>query len=211
MIICPDANIVIYLVEQNPLWEPKVSARVAAFRAAGDEIAVCDAARLESLVGPFQTGNAADLASYSAFFTSRLAANISLAIGIIASAQTSSPAEGEREVNVMNTTAVVLEGRVQPDGTLEVTQKVNLPAGPVQVTVQPLAEPVQPDRFWKMMESIWSDLRAGGRTPRTQEEIDAEIDALRNEAEEEMQAVERLQEECRRAREQAQGAEEQPH
>jgi len=68
MIVCLDANIVIYLVEQNPFWEPRVSARIAAFRAAGDEIAVCDAARLECLVGPYQTGNAADIASYAAFF-----------------------------------------------------------------------------------------------------------------------------------------------
>jgi predicted nucleic acid-binding protein len=60
MIVCLDANIVIYLVEQNPFWEPRVSARIATFRAAGDEIAVCDAARLECLVGPYQTGNAAD-------------------------------------------------------------------------------------------------------------------------------------------------------
>jgi hypothetical protein len=67
MIVCLDANIVIYLVEQNPFWEPRVSARIAAFRAAGDEIAVCDAARLECLVGPYQTGNAADIASYAAF------------------------------------------------------------------------------------------------------------------------------------------------
>src|SRR5271157_4324180 len=109
----------------------------------------------------------------------------------------------------MNTTVVVVEGRVQPDGRLEVSQKVKLPPGPVQVTVRPVAEPVQPDRFWKMMESIWADLRTSGRLPRTQEEIDAEIDALRSEAEEEMQAVERLQDECRRAREQAQGAGEQ--
>jgi uncharacterized protein len=68
MIVCLDANIVIYLVERNPFWEPKASARIAAFRASGDEIAVCDAARLECLVGPFQSGNAADLASYAAFF-----------------------------------------------------------------------------------------------------------------------------------------------
>jgi predicted nucleic acid-binding protein len=67
MIVCLDANIVIYLVEKNPLWEPKASARIAAFRAAGDEIAVSDAARLECLVGPFQSGNAAELASYAAF------------------------------------------------------------------------------------------------------------------------------------------------
>jgi hypothetical protein len=37
------------------------------------------------------------------------------------------------------------------------------------------------------------------------------IDALRNEAEDKMEAVERLQEECRRARQQAQWAREQPH
>jgi predicted nucleic acid-binding protein len=68
MTACLDANIVIYLVEQNPLWEPKASARIAALRAAGNEIAVCDAARLECLIGPYQTGNAADIASYAAFF-----------------------------------------------------------------------------------------------------------------------------------------------
>jgi len=111
----------------------------------------------------------------------------------------------------MNVAAVVVEGRVQRDGRLEVTQKVKLPAGPVQVTVRPVSEPAQPARFWKMMESIWADLRASGRTPRTREEIDAEVDALRGEAEEEMQALERLQEECRRARGQSHGPGEQPH
>jgi coenzyme F420-reducing hydrogenase gamma subunit len=111
----------------------------------------------------------------------------------------------------MNAAVVVVEGTVQPDGTLEVSQKVNLPAGRVHVTVQPVTEPVQPDRFWTMMESIWVDQRVRGRTPRTREEIDAEIDALRNESEEEMQAVERLQEDCRQARDQARGAKESPH
>ena len=112
------------------------------------------------------------------------------------------------EVIDMNAATVVVEGTVQPDGTLEVTQKVNLPAGRVHVTVEPVAEAVQPDRFWTMMESIWAAQRASGRTPRTAEEIDAEITALREEAEEEMQAVERLQEECRRGREQARAAKE---
>jgi hypothetical protein len=112
----------------------------------------------------------------------------------------------------MSVATVVVEGVVEPDGTLELADKLRLPPGRVQVIVQSVAEPVQPDRFWKMMEAIWADQRARGHVPRTREEIDAEIDALRNEAEEEMQAVERLQEECRRAREQAQkGIPEQPH
>ena len=51
------------------------------------------------------------------------------------------------------------------------------------------------------MESIWAAQLAGGRITRTREAIDAEIEALRNESEEEMQAVERFQEEPRRARE----------
>ena len=111
----------------------------------------------------------------------------------------------------MDAAAVILEGTVQPDGTLEVTQKVNLPAGRVHVTVQPVTELVQPDRFWKMMESIWAAQLASGRTPRTVEEIDAQIGALHDESEVEMEAVERLQEECRRAREQARVAKEPPH
>jgi hypothetical protein len=111
------------------------------------------------------------------------------------------PSEGKSEATVMNTAVVVIEGTVQPDGTLEVTQKVDLPAGRVQVTVKPVAEPVQPERFWAMMESIWAAQLASGRIARTREEIDAEIEALRNESEDELQAVERLQEECRRARE----------
>ena len=71
----------------------------------------------------------------------------------------------KREANIMNAAAVVVEGNVQPDGTLEVTQKVNLPAGRVHVTVQSIDEPVQPDRFWMMMESIWAAELVGGRTP----------------------------------------------
>jgi hypothetical protein len=125
--------------------------------------------------------------------------------------QTRVTLDGRSEVKVMNVGAVVIEGTVKPDGTLEVSQKVDLPAGRVHVTVEPVDELVQPDRFWKMMESIWAAQLASGRSPRTREEIDAEIEALRDESEEEMQAVERLQEECRRAREQAQVAKEPPH
>ena len=38
MIVCLDANIVIYLVEQNPLWEPKVSARIATILPLGTKL-----------------------------------------------------------------------------------------------------------------------------------------------------------------------------
>jgi hypothetical protein len=39
MIVALDANIVIYLIEANPIWTSKASARLTALRASGDEIA----------------------------------------------------------------------------------------------------------------------------------------------------------------------------
>jgi hypothetical protein len=48
-----DANIVIYVVEHHPFWEPKAQARIAQLRAGGGTIAVSDIHRLECLVGPF--------------------------------------------------------------------------------------------------------------------------------------------------------------
>jgi uncharacterized protein len=63
-----DANIVIYLVEQNPTWGASATSRIAAYRAAGDEIAVGDASRLECLTGPLASGDAKRLADYANFF-----------------------------------------------------------------------------------------------------------------------------------------------
>lgn len=68
MIVYLDANCVIYFVEQNPVWGPKITARVAALRTAGDEIAVSDLSRTECLIGPLASGDAAVLSSYEAFF-----------------------------------------------------------------------------------------------------------------------------------------------
>ena len=70
MTICLDANCVIYLVEKNPLWGPKIISRVAAAMAAGDSIAVCDLARAECLAGALKSGDAAILADYQRFFSS---------------------------------------------------------------------------------------------------------------------------------------------
>jgi predicted nucleic acid-binding protein len=70
MIVCLDANCVIYLVEANPTWGPKVTARVVALRAAGDEIAVRDLCRTECLAAPFAVGDATIVADYQTFFAS---------------------------------------------------------------------------------------------------------------------------------------------
>ena len=70
MIVALDANIVIYLIEANPTWTPIATARLASLRAVGEEIAFCDAGRLECLVKPLASGNATDVATYQSFFSS---------------------------------------------------------------------------------------------------------------------------------------------
>ena len=103
---------------------------------------------------------------------------------------------------------ITLQGTVQADGTLKLDDPVAMPEGRVLVTVRPIVEPAPNDPFWQRMEQIWAGQRARGHVPRTKEEIDAEIESMRDEMEEEFQATEHLQEECRRAREQANPAEE---
>lgn len=68
MIVCLDANCVIYLIEKNPVWEPKVTMRLLAARAAGDQVAVCDLARAECLIAPLAKGDVALVADYQRFF-----------------------------------------------------------------------------------------------------------------------------------------------
>jgi hypothetical protein len=72
MIAALDANIVIYLIEANPIWTSKAVARVTTIRAGGDEIAFCDAGRLECLIKPLASGNATDVSTYRGFFGSPL-------------------------------------------------------------------------------------------------------------------------------------------
>ena len=69
MIVCLDTNIIIYLVEHNLVWTPKAMARFGASLASGDEIVVCDAARVECLIKPLASGNKGDEARYRAFFS----------------------------------------------------------------------------------------------------------------------------------------------
>src|SRR5438552_1897428 len=94
---------------------------------------------------------------------------------------------------------VVVQGTIQQDGTLVLDERVPMPACRVQVTVQPIMEPPREDPFWESMQRIWAEQKARGHEPRSKEQIDAEIEALRNDAEEEMQATERLHDECQRA------------
>jgi predicted nucleic acid-binding protein len=65
-----DANFVIYFIEMNPVWGPKVTAHVTALLAKGDQLAISDLTRLECQVGPLMTGNAVLLSKFTTFFHS---------------------------------------------------------------------------------------------------------------------------------------------
>jgi predicted nucleic acid-binding protein len=70
MIVFLDSNVVIYYIESDPYWGPKVEARLRKIAADKDMLATSDAVRLETLIGPFQSGDTAVLADYQKFFNS---------------------------------------------------------------------------------------------------------------------------------------------
>jgi hypothetical protein len=100
----------------------------------------------------------------------------------------------------MSATPVEVEGTLKPDGTLELDARINLPAGRVRVTVQPLAPVSSPDPFLARMEGIWAEQRARGHVPRSESEVEAERRAARDESEEELRAAERIHQECEQAK-----------
>ena len=102
----------------------------------------------------------------------------------------------------MRRSEVVIEGTLKPDGTLELDQKPSLAPGRVQVTMVPLPELPADDPFWQMMKAIWGGQEARGHVPRSVAEVEAERRQIREEWEERMREIERIQEESRRLREQ---------
>jgi len=77
-----DTNCVIYLVEQNPVWGPKILSRIVSLRQGGDQIATSDLSRTECLARPFFTGDAAVIADYQAFFADTEVQMLSLTAGV---------------------------------------------------------------------------------------------------------------------------------
>ena len=99
---------------------------------------------------------------------------------------------------------VMIEGTLQPDGTLQLDSKPSLPPGRITVALRQESEPVFPkdDPFWQRMQAIWA-------TPTTTADGGAaslaEVRRMRDEWEEHQLAIERLQDECH-AKRQEQGA-----
>jgi hypothetical protein len=98
----------------------------------------------------------------------------------------------------MSQTAIVVQGIVTADGSLELAEKLNVPAGRVQVVIQPL-QAVSSEGFSQRMETMWADQKTRGHIPRSVEKVETERQAFREEMEEEIQQAIRLQEECRKS------------
>jgi predicted nucleic acid-binding protein len=68
MIVYLDTNIVIYAVENPPTWGARALAHLTSLRSAGTAIMVSDLTRMESLVGPFKSGDKAVENNFRSFF-----------------------------------------------------------------------------------------------------------------------------------------------
>jgi hypothetical protein len=101
----------------------------------------------------------------------------------------------------MTTNAIEVQGILREDGTLVLDDKPNLPPGRVKVTVEPMPDYKQTE-IWQFFERLWSEQRTRGHIPRTRKEIDAELEASRQEDEKRLQELERIHEECERHRQQ---------
>jgi hypothetical protein len=90
---------------------------------------------------------------------------------------------------------VELLGNLRADGTLVLDTNPNLPPGRVRVRIQQAEEGID---VIEVLRRIRADQAARGHIPRSREEVDADIAAMRQEDEERMQEIERLHEECQR-------------
>jgi hypothetical protein len=95
----------------------------------------------------------------------------------------------------MSNLPVMIEGTLRPDGTLELDEKISLPAGRVQVLVQPLPQLPADDPFWQRMQAMWSAQKARGHVPRSAEEVERERRQLATEMGRELETAMLLQQE----------------
>ncbi len=94
-----------------------------------------------------------------------------------------------------------MEGTIQPDGTLLLDGKPSLSPGRVTVVLRRETPVVIPrdDPFWQRMQAMWDAQEAAGHVPGSVEQIEAERREMRLGWAARQDAVERSQEESRRA------------
>jgi hypothetical protein len=99
----------------------------------------------------------------------------------------------------MTPNLTTVAGLLKPDGTLELSQPIQLPPGPVEVTVKSVEQP-KTDAL-TVLQRIRQEQELMTTPRRTKEEIDAYVEMLRDELEEHIVAAEELQRAAWKARE----------
>ena len=80
------------------------------------------------------------------------------------------------------TESIIVQGTVTPEGTLQLDQKIRLPAGRVRITIEPTAATWQGQTdWWQKLQAARAILEARGTGFRSQEEIEAEREVFRSE------------------------------
>jgi hypothetical protein len=80
----------------------------------------------------------------------------------------------------MNETTNVIRGTLHPDGTLELAERPSLPAGQVEVTIRPAAAERKAESLIEYLQRTRAELEASGAVFRNKEEIDADIEEMRD-------------------------------
>lgn len=82
----------------------------------------------------------------------------------------------------MSLTRFIVTGVLKPDGSLEIPERLDLPPGRVRVTIEALDEPASSGEDWfEYLQRARAERESAGAAFRTKEEIDADIDAMRDE------------------------------
>ncbi len=79
----------------------------------------------------------------------------------------------------MNPNSIVVEGVVTPEGTLQLTGTISLPAGKVEVTVRSFTAPVAQEDWWQFMLRSRRELEATGTHFLNEHEMNAQLEWLR--------------------------------
>jgi hypothetical protein len=81
----------------------------------------------------------------------------------------------------MSEKEVVVEGTLQPDGTLKLDQKPGLPPGRVTVVLRPIAEPApSQEGWWPYMQRVRAEREAAGYHFLNEAQMQAHLDWLRD-------------------------------
>lgn len=92
----------------------------------------------------------------------------------------------------MKISQIVVQGNLKPDGTLELKERPNLPAGPVEVVIrtQPNASE-NAETWWDFLQRSHAEMVAQGYKFRSKDEIDADRDRQRSRDELRRQSIDR--------------------